>query len=151
MKFIVAIVMFATLVSAEYQEKTLENLIKYGEECLKNHNVPPEDLEKENSRKFSNNPITHCYMKCILEKFELFDEEKGFNIENIHHQMVGGDHTDHSDAIHGKIEACTKEAAGENACKRAYSASFCLLRENLFFIRKDKLNYDHLNHSENHH
>ncbi|XP_055849977.1 general odorant-binding protein 99a [Episyrphus balteatus] len=150
MKFFIAIVLLAALSSAEYTIKKREDLMKYRSECVEKLSVPTELLEKYKKWDFPDDATTHCYMKCILEKFELFDEEKGFSVENIHNQMVGGHHADHTDDTHAKIDKCSKEATGADACERAYKGSMCFIRENLHLVQKSVHAHEH-DHSAHHH
>uniref|UniRef100_A0A0A1X8A3 General odorant-binding protein 99a n=1 Tax=Zeugodacus cucurbitae TaxID=28588 RepID=A0A0A1X8A3_ZEUCU len=121
---------------SDYVVKTNEDLLRYRDECVSQLSIPADLVEKYKQWSFPDDEKTHCYLKCILEKFELFDAAKGFDVHKIHHQLEG-DKVDHSDATHGAIENCAKEAAaaGDDACVRAYRGFNCFLKDNIQLVQ----------------
>lgn len=116
--------------------KTNADLLRYRDECVSKLSIPADLVEKYKQWNFPDDEKTPCYLKCILEKFGLYDEEKGFDVHKIHHQL-DGDKVDHSDATHGAIENCAKEAAaaGDDACVRAYRGFSCFLKDNIQLVQ----------------
>ncbi|XP_055907728.1 general odorant-binding protein 99a-like [Eupeodes corollae] len=147
MKFLIAVVVLAALASAEYQVKTREDLTKFRDECVAKLGTPQAELEKYKKWNFPDDETAHSYLHCILKKFELYDDEKGFNVEDIHKQMVGGSHADHSDDTHAKIENCAKEANAAEANVRAYRGALCFMREHLHLVQKSVHAHEH-DHSQ---
>ncbi|XP_036324944.1 general odorant-binding protein 99a-like, partial [Rhagoletis pomonella] len=132
---------FYLQVSAEYVIKTEENLRQYRQECVAELQVPDEHVQQFRNRQFPNDSITQCYLKCIFNKFQLFDDETGFNVESIHQQLQGAQvappgNADHDDALHDKIAACVdSNEQGSSACEWAYRGSVCGMKANLQFIK----------------
>nr|QKN21114.1 odorant-binding protein [Bactrocera correcta] len=120
----------------DYVVKTKEDLIRYRDECVSKLSIPSDLVDKYKEWSFPDDEKTHCYLKCILEKFELFDAAKGFDAHKIHHQLQGAN-ADHSDATHGAIENCAKEASenSDDACVRAYRGFTCFLKNNAQLVQ----------------
>nr|ALS40411.1 general odorant binding protein 99a-like protein [Zeugodacus tau] len=140
MKFFVALLSFIfSVVIADgvdhaehsgYVVKTNVDLLRYREECVSQLNIPLDLVMQYQEWKYPNDEKTHCYLKCILEKFELYDAEKGFDVYRVHHQLEG-DKADHTNAMHVAIDKCAKEAAvaSDDACVRAYRGFTCFLMD----------------------
>ncbi|KAH8355894.1 hypothetical protein KR200_001453, partial [Drosophila serrata] len=122
--------------SADYRLRNRNDMLAYREECVKELAVPADLVEKYQKWEYPNDSTTQCYIKCVFTKWELFDKTTGFNVENIHQQLVGHG-ADHNEAFHGTLAACVdKNEQGSNACEWAYRGATCLLRENLDQIKK---------------
>ncbi|XP_016989082.1 general odorant-binding protein 99a [Drosophila rhopaloa] len=136
MKVFVAICVLIGLASADYVVKNRNDMLAYREECVKELGIPVDLVEKYQKFEYPNDPQTQCYLKCVFTKWDLFDAQTGFNVENVHQQLVGN-HADHNEAFHAKLAACVdKNEQGSNACEWAYRGATCLLRENAAQIQK---------------
>ncbi|KAH8359599.1 hypothetical protein KR093_007788, partial [Drosophila rubida] len=123
-------------VSADYVVKTKDNMLSYREECVKELSVPADLVEQYQKWQYPNDAKTQCYLKCVFTKWGLFDTESGFNVENIHTQLVRGA-ADHDDKLHGEIAACAdKNEQGSNACEWAWRGATCLLKNHLPLIQQ---------------
>ncbi|XP_030369890.1 general odorant-binding protein 99a [Scaptodrosophila lebanonensis] len=137
MKFFVAICVLISLTSAEYAVKNRDNLLAYREECVKELSVPADLVEKYKQWDYPNDEKTQCYLKCVFIKFELFDTQTGFNVENIHAQLARGDVASHDDELHRKIAGCVdNNEQGSNACEWAYRGASCLLKTHLQLVQQ---------------
>ncbi|XP_014090689.1 general odorant-binding protein 99b [Bactrocera oleae] len=121
---------------SDYVVKTNADLVRYRDECVSQLSIPSDLVDKYKQWSFPDDEKTHCYLKCVMEKFDVFDAEKGFDVHKIHHQLEGSN-ADHSDATHGAIENCAKEAAaaGDDACVRAYRGFTCFLKDNIKLVQ----------------
>ncbi|XP_075144695.1 general odorant-binding protein 99a-like [Haematobia irritans] len=138
MKVFIAVCLLFTLASAEYVVKTRENLLQFRNECVEELKVPAEHVEQYKKWQYPNDEITQCYMKCVFVKFGLFSPETGFDVENIHHQLVGVNaEASHDDSVHAKIESCVdKNEQGSNACEWAYRGAICFFKNNLQLVQR---------------
>ncbi|EDV30552.1 Odorant-binding protein 99a [Drosophila ananassae] len=136
MKVFVVICVLISLASADYVVKNRHDMLSYREECVKELAVPADLVEKFTKWEYPNDPKTQCYLKCVFTKWGLFDVENGFNVENVHQQLVGT-HADHDSVAHEKLAQCIdKNEQGSNACEWAYRGATCLLTNNLEQIKK---------------
>lgn len=124
--------------SAEYVVKTRENLLQYRNECIDELQISADLVEQYKKWQYPNDAVTQCYLKCVFVKFGLFDTENGFNIENIHQQLVGASaEAVHDDALHGKVEACVDQnEQGSNACEWAYRGASCFIKNHLQLVQR---------------
>ncbi len=65
-------------VATAYVIKRHANLEKIREECVEELNITTEEVIHYMNWNFTEAGKTPCYMKCVLIKMELFDDEKGF-------------------------------------------------------------------------
>uniref|UniRef100_A0A0K8UV06 General odorant-binding protein 99a n=1 Tax=Bactrocera latifrons TaxID=174628 RepID=A0A0K8UV06_BACLA len=141
MKTVIALCLLLAVTSAEYVVKNEENLQQFRRECATELKVPAEHIEQFRKWQFPNDSVTQCYLKCVFEKFGLFDAETGFNVEHIHQQLQGAEvappgDADHDDVIHDKIAACVDtNEQGSNACEWAYRGGVCFIKENLQLVK----------------
>ncbi|XP_013097467.2 general odorant-binding protein 99a-like [Stomoxys calcitrans] len=137
MKVFIPICLLFALASAEYVVKTRENLLQFRNECVAELKVSDELVEQYKKWQYPNDDVTKCYLKCVFGKFELFDAENGFNVENIHHQLVGDNaKADHNDEIHAKIVSCVdKNEQGSDSCEWAYRGATCFFKNNLQLVQ----------------
>uniref|UniRef100_A0A1I8PTN3 Odorant binding protein n=1 Tax=Stomoxys calcitrans TaxID=35570 RepID=A0A1I8PTN3_STOCA len=138
MKVFLAVCLFIALSSAEYVVKTRENLLQFRNECVAELEVPENLVEQYKKWQYPEDPLTKCYLKCVFTKFGLFDAENGFNVKNIHQQLVGVNaEADHDDEIHGKIESCVdKNEQKSDACEWAYRGATCFIKNNLQLVQR---------------
>uniref|UniRef100_A0A1A9WB60 Uncharacterized protein n=1 Tax=Glossina brevipalpis TaxID=37001 RepID=A0A1A9WB60_9MUSC len=145
MKTVIVILAFAIVTVSshhhhehdDYVVKTRDDLIKFRDECSNKLNVPAELLEKYKKWQYPEDDVTKCYMQCMFEKFEFFDEKQGFDVHKIHLQLVGAHGpVDHSDETHEKIAKCAaKKPEDTNACAWAYRGGVCFINSNLQLVK----------------
>lgn len=118
--------------------KTRENLLQYRNECVAELEVPESLVEQYKNWQYPNDAVTQCYMKCVFVKFGLFNPTSGFNVEDVHQQLIGANpEANHDDAIHAEIEKCVdKNEQGSDACAWAYRGATCILQNNLQLVKK---------------
>lgn len=122
--------------TADYVVKTEEDLLKARTQCVSEVGVSAEDIEKYKRREFPDEEKTRCYLKCMFEKFGLFDEEHGFDVHKLHVQIEDNANVDHSDETHQKIANCVdNNSQGSDACTRAYRGVTCFVRSNLHLVK----------------
>lgn len=103
-------------------------MLTYRQECVKELDLPADLVEKYKKLEYPNETKTQCYFKCVFSKWELFNNQTGFNVENIHQQL---------DAFHFTLAGCVdSNEQGSSACEWAYRGATCLLRENLAQIQE---------------
>lgn len=112
--------------------------MQYRQECVTKLNIPASSVELYKKWDFPNDAPTQCYIKCVFIKFDLFDAENGFKVENIHQQLIGnGAEANHDDALHNKIAGCVdNNEQGTNICEWAYRGATCFLKQNLQLVKQ---------------
>ena len=118
--------------------KTRDDLLQYRNECVAELGIPSSKVEEFKKWQFNDDTVTHCYLKCVFVKMGLFDVASGFNIENIHQQLVGSDsEANHDDDLHEKIVACAdKNEQGSNACEWVYRTATCFIKNHLKLVQQ---------------
>nr|UZH23337.1 odorant binding protein 99b [Anastrepha ludens] len=121
---------------SDYVVKTNEDLVEARKQCVSKLSIPDDLVEKYRKWEYPDDEKSRCFLKCIFEQFGLYDDEKGFDIHKIHHQLEG-DKVDHSGDVHAKIENCAKEGAdAADACTRAYRGITCFFKNNLSLVKQ---------------
>ncbi|KAH8284094.1 hypothetical protein KR054_010040, partial [Drosophila jambulina] len=116
---------------ADYRRRNRHDVLTYREECVKELELPADLVEKFKKLEYPNETETQCYFKCVFSKWELFDNKTGFNVDNIHQQLVNHP-TEHSDGFKVTLAGCVdNNEQGSSDCEWAYRGATCLLRENL--------------------
>ncbi|XP_017472956.1 PREDICTED: general odorant-binding protein 99b [Rhagoletis zephyria] len=121
---------------ADYVVKSKEDLAHARDHCVSKLTIADDLVEKYKKWEYPDDEKTHCYLKCIFEELGLYDDEKGFDVHKVHHQ-VAGDKVDHFDDLHKTIESCAKEGAdSDDSCIRAYRGGICLINNNLTLVKQ---------------
>ncbi len=81
-KIIIACALLA-VVSADFVVKKQADLEKIRGECVKLHKITPEQVEQYKKWNFTEVGHTPCYIKCVFNKMDLFDDEKGFLVSSL--------------------------------------------------------------------
>ncbi|KAH8271458.1 hypothetical protein KR018_011884, partial [Drosophila ironensis] len=122
--------------SADFLVRDGYDLNGYRDECIREHEVPDDLVSKYIRWEYPNDTTTQCHIMCVVSKWELFDVQKGFNLENIHYQLVGFESA-HDDEFHHGLSLCLdKNEQGSTACEWAYRGFICLLKQNVDKIQK---------------
>ncbi|XP_061390912.1 general odorant-binding protein 99a-like [Musca vetustissima] len=134
----IAVCLFFAVTSADYVVKTRENLLQFRNECIAELEIPENLVEQYKQWQYPNDSVTQCYLKCVFVKFGLFDTTQGFNVENIHQQLVGSHaEANHDDAVHAKIASCIdNNEQGSNACEWAYRGATCFIKNHLHLVQR---------------
>ncbi|XP_061395437.1 general odorant-binding protein 99a-like, partial [Musca vetustissima] len=124
--------------TSAYVVKTRDQHLQFRNECIAELQVPENLLEQYKKFDYPNDATTQCYLKCIFVKFGFFDTTSGFNVENIHQQLVGTSaEANHDDELHTKISSCIdKNEQGSNACEWVYRGATCLIKNNLPLVQR---------------
>uniref|UniRef100_A0A1I8Q498 Odorant binding protein n=1 Tax=Stomoxys calcitrans TaxID=35570 RepID=A0A1I8Q498_STOCA len=138
MKVFIAICLLFVVHSYAYVVKSRDNLLQFRNECVAELQVPENLVEHYKKWEYPNDSVTQCYLKCVFNKFGLFDTTTGFNVEDIHQQLAGvHGEAEHDDALHAKIESCIdKNEQGSNACEWAYRGAICFFKNNLQLVQQ---------------
>ena len=139
MKVLAALCLLFAVATAEYIVKTRENLLQFREQCVSELGIDAEHVEQFKKWQYPNDAITQCYLKCVFIKFGLFSEKEGWNVELIHHQLLGqapaADHA--NDELHNKIVGCIdKNEQGSSVCEWAYRGATCFFKQNLQIVQQ---------------
>lgn len=118
--------------------KSRDDLLQFRNECVSELEIPENLVEQYKKWQYPNDSVTQCYLKCVFVKFSFFDTASGFNVENIHQQLVGSQgEANHDDAIHATIESCVdNNEQGSNACEWAYRGATCFIKNNLQLVQR---------------
>ncbi|XP_052862705.1 general odorant-binding protein 99a-like isoform X1 [Anopheles cruzii] len=132
-KYVVAVLIVSLVqVSAEFVVQTRDDLLKYRGECVKSLGVSDELVEKYKSWNFPEDDTTQCYIKCIFNKMQLFDDTNGPNVENLVQQLA---HGRDAEEVRGEINKCTGSNTDGNICHWAFRGFQCFQKNNLSLIK----------------
>ncbi|XP_061393272.1 general odorant-binding protein 99a-like [Musca vetustissima] len=138
MKLFVVLCAIFVLNASAYVVKSRDDLLQFRNECISELEIPENLVEQYKKWQYPNDSVTQCYLKCVFVKFGFFDTTNGFNVENIHQQLVGSHaEANHDDAVHAKIESCVdRNEQGSNACEWAYRGATCFIKNNLQLVQR---------------
>ncbi|XP_037911144.1 general odorant-binding protein 99a-like [Hermetia illucens] len=132
MKFLVLLAVIG-VAAATYTIKTHDDLIKTRGLCVKELNVPDNYVEKFKKWDFQDDETTRCYIKCVLNKMELFDTANGFNVENLVEQL--GQNKDKTE-VRTEVTKCSdKNEQKSDDCTWAYRGFKCFLSKHLQLVQ----------------
>jgi hypothetical protein len=104
-------------------------LHKYRDACKAELGIPDEEIEQFKKWKFTSDHSA-CYINCVFRHMELYDNTKGFNVENLEVQLGQG----RTESIRGDIEKCIDNTIADN-CQRAFKGFQCFSENNLQMIK----------------
>ncbi|KAH8276503.1 hypothetical protein KR026_005250 [Drosophila bipectinata] len=137
MKNAVAILLCALLglaSAAEYKIRSVEDLQTARKECGASSKVTEALIAKYRSFEYPDDEITRSYIHCIFLKFELFDDAKGFNIDNLVAQL--GQAAEDKTAVKADIEKCADKNEQKTAADAwAFRGFKCILGKNLPLVQ----------------
>ncbi|EDW35652.1 GL17379 [Drosophila persimilis] len=138
MKNAVAILLCAVigLASAadEYKLRTAEDLQTVRKECGEANKVTEALVAKYKTFEYPDDEITRSYIQCIFHKFDLFDDTKGFKIDNLVAQLGQG--KEDKAALKADIEKCAdKNEQKSSANAWAFRGFKCFLGKNLPLVQ----------------
>ncbi|XP_030379770.1 general odorant-binding protein 99a [Scaptodrosophila lebanonensis] len=120
--------------ATEYKLRTAEDLQKTRKECAEANKVTEALIAKYKTFEYPDDEITHKYIKCIFNKFELFDDTTGFKVDNLVKQLGQG--KDDKAALKADIEKCAdKNEQKSDAPTWAYRGFKCFLGKNLPLVQ----------------
>uniref|UniRef100_A0A182KHK4 Odorant-binding protein 9 n=1 Tax=Anopheles christyi TaxID=43041 RepID=A0A182KHK4_9DIPT len=119
-------------VSAEFVVQTREDLLKYRAECVQSLSVSDELVEKYKSWNFPEDDTTQCYIKCIFNKMQLFDDANGPIVDNLVVQLAHGRDVDE---VRAEIVKCAGSNTDGNVCHWAFRGFQCFQKNNLSLIK----------------
>uniref|UniRef100_A0A240PNH4 Odorant-binding protein 9 n=1 Tax=Anopheles epiroticus TaxID=199890 RepID=A0A240PNH4_9DIPT len=132
LKFVVAILAFTAVMSAEFVVQTRDDLLKYRAECVQSLGVSDELVEKYKSWDFPEDDTTQCYIKCIFNKMQLFDDTTGPIVDNLVVQLA---HGRDADEVRAEIVKCAGSNTDGNVCHWAFRGFQCFQKNNLSLIK----------------
>ncbi|EDW97823.1 general odorant-binding protein 99a [Drosophila yakuba] len=139
-QFLLLIAAVATLLvaqtAAKFQVKTPADAKKALEECREEFYVPDEIYEKYLNYEFPDHLRTSCFVKCFLEKLELFSEKKGFNERAMIKQFTYRNFGDVATVRHGLEKCIDHNEAESDVCTWANRVFSCWLPINRHVVRK---------------
>ncbi|EDW89300.1 general odorant-binding protein 99a [Drosophila yakuba] len=120
--------------AADYKLRTAEDLQNARKECAATSKVTEALIAKYKTFDYPDDDITRNYIKCIFVKFDLFDETKGFKVENLVAQLGQG--KEDKAALKADIEKCAdKNEQKSPANSWAFRGFKCFLGKNLPLVQ----------------
>lgn len=120
--------------AAEYKLRTAEDLQKVRKECAEANKVTEALVAKYKAFEYPDDEITRNYIKCIFNKFDLFEDTKGFKVDNLVAQLGQG--REDKTTLKADIEKCAdKNDQKSNASAWAYRGFKCFLSKNLPLVQ----------------
>lgn len=102
------------------------------EKCVSSLEIPQALVKQYERENFPNDMKTKCYVKCILNNLELFDDTHGFDTERFVTVLGDSSRSDGESFIRTKVLKCTrKNAQSSDACEFAYRSFLCFRKESL--------------------
>lgn len=101
--------------------------------CVSKLSVPDSLVAEYRKWSFPNDEITRCYIKCMLESMELFNESTGANVANLLVQFKGHDERPN---LEDDIKACAdSNPNNDDSCTWAYRQFICFNNSHLSLIQ----------------
>ncbi|XP_033163177.1 general odorant-binding protein 99a [Drosophila mauritiana] len=122
--------------TAKFQLKDHADAEKAFEECREDFYVPDDIYEKYLNYEFPAHRRTSCFVKCFLEKLELFSEKKGFNERDMIAQFTSKSSKDLATVQHGLEKCIDHNEAESDVCTWANRVFSCWLPINRHVVRK---------------
>ncbi|EDW02280.1 general odorant-binding protein 99a [Drosophila grimshawi] len=120
--------------AAEYKLRTAEDLQKVRKECAVANKVTEVLITKYKAFEYPDDEITRNYIKCIFNKFDLFEDTKGFNVDNLVAQLGQG--REDKTTLKADVEKCAdKNEQKSNVSAWAYRGFKCFLSKNLPLVQ----------------
>ncbi|XP_053687879.1 general odorant-binding protein 99a-like [Sabethes cyaneus] len=132
MKLFVAVLGLLAVASAEFTVQTSEDLHRYRNECVTALSVPEDHVAKFKKWQFPEDDTTQCYIKCIFNKMQLFDDTDGPLVDNLVQQLA---HGRDADEIRAEIVKCVDKNTDGNTCHWAFRGFKCFQQNNLSLIK----------------
>ncbi|XP_023299166.2 uncharacterized protein LOC111681552 [Lucilia cuprina] len=124
------------LVSAKFELRNRDDALRAHEECREDNYVPDEIYEKFLNYEFPDHKRTKCYVKCWVEKMELFKERKGFDEKSIVYQFTH-EHPNYLANVRHGLEKCIDHNESESdVCTFAHRVFSCWIKINRPAVRK---------------
>ncbi|KAH8252861.1 hypothetical protein KR032_002253 [Drosophila birchii] len=137
MKNAIAILLCALLglaAATEYKLRTPEDLQAARKECGASSKVTEALIAKYKTLEYPDDEITRNYIKCIFVKFDLFEDTKGFKVDNLLSQLGQG--KEDKTALKADIEKCAdKNEQKSPANVWVYRGFKCFLAKNLPLVQ----------------
>uniref|UniRef100_A0A336MJM2 CSON002081 protein n=1 Tax=Culicoides sonorensis TaxID=179676 RepID=A0A336MJM2_CULSO len=120
-------ILVVVVVAADFTPRTAENVLKYDDECGAELKESPERLAEFKKGEFKEDRESFCHVHCVAKKMELFDDEKGTNVENMVKQLLTNNAKPEAE-MKKTVEDCIKssEDKKEDKCVWAFSGFTCL-------------------------
>ncbi|CRK91656.1 CLUMA_CG005306, isoform A, partial [Clunio marinus] len=128
MKAFIIFALFA-VAYADFKIATGDDLNRYRDLCKTELTIPDEDIEKFKKWDFTSER-SPCYINCVFRHMHLYDNETGFQIDNLVKQLGQG----RTDNIRPDIEKCIDNTVTDN-CQRAFKGFQCFGKNNLQMIK----------------
>uniref|UniRef100_A0A336MI23 CSON000111 protein n=1 Tax=Culicoides sonorensis TaxID=179676 RepID=A0A336MI23_CULSO len=138
MKFLCLVFLCAISVCLADHVRTKDDLASYRQECATENGLTAEELEKVKKGEVTNDEKTRCYVRCVSKKFEMFEDDKGVNVEKSLRQLEHANKDLTADTLREKVLKCvdaTKDKKGDN-CVWAFAAHACFKQEKLKLVQE---------------
>ncbi|GAB0088723.1 General odorant-binding protein 99a [Sergentomyia squamirostris] len=131
----VLVVCFAILgmCMADWRIQTAEDLGKYRTKCVEDLKIEEAAVTEYKKWNFTNDEKTRCYIKCIFNQMELFNDETGYNIEHLVEQLgQSGD----KEKVREQIVKCADDNPNkDDKCTWVFRGFNCFREKNLSIIK----------------
>ncbi|KAL1397319.1 hypothetical protein pipiens_009855 [Culex pipiens pipiens] len=132
MKLFIAVFALIAVAAADFTVKTTDDLQTYRSECVSSLSISDELVAKYRKWDFPEDDTTQCYIKCIFNKMELFDDNNGPIVDNLVLQLA---HGRDADEVRAEILKCVDKNTDDNSCHWAFRGFKCFQTNNLQLIK----------------
>ena len=67
-------------VYADFTPQSFADLVKYRGECIETLKITDEAVNDYKKNNYPDEEHVRCYLRCVLTKMNLFNDETGFNV-----------------------------------------------------------------------
>ncbi|XP_063706292.1 general odorant-binding protein 99b-like [Culicoides brevitarsis] len=138
MKFLCLLVLCVVSTAVAHTVRTKDDLASYRQECGSENNLTEEELTKIKKGEVTNDEKTRCYVRCVGKKFEVFEDDKGVNVDKTLHQLENANKEFTTDVLREKILKCvdsTMDKKDDN-CTWAFAVFGCFKQEKLKLVQE---------------
>ncbi|KXJ69324.1 general odorant-binding protein 99a [Aedes albopictus] len=132
MKLFIAVFAVIAVAAADFTVSTTEDLQRFRNECVSSLSVPADYVEKFKKWEFPEDDTTMCYIKCVFNKMQLFDDTEGPLVDNLVLQLA---HGRDGEEVRTEVMKCVDKNTDNNACHWAFRGFKCFQKNNLSLIK----------------
>jgi len=129
MKVFILFALIAAAYAADFKISTSDDLHKFRDQCKTELSLTDEAIAQFKKWQFTDEHSA-CYINCVFRHMQLYNNDSGFNVDNLVAQLGQG----RTDNIRPDIEKCVDNSIADH-CQRAFKGFQCFSKNNLNMIK----------------
>uniref|UniRef100_U5EK30 Proteinral odorant-binding protein 99a obp n=1 Tax=Corethrella appendiculata TaxID=1370023 RepID=U5EK30_9DIPT len=125
-----ALVVTAASATDNWRYHTVEETTKYDQDCAKELEISNELFEKYKKYEYPDDEATHCFIRCVHKKMQLFTDETGHIANNVVRQLSQSYGDVDVEIIRTEVKKCIDPNPIDDKCKWAYKGFICFQNSN---------------------